>query len=116
MKRPRRMFFTASAALAMAAGCASSHETRRADLAVPAPQSQSAYTDYASDQLSYFRNHAKELPDAERSRYAAAVRDAQVTLDQLKHADGATWRTYRTRMEDSLAHLERVQRQAKLDR
>lgn len=97
------------------AGC-SSTEAKRAEMAVPAPQSHRAYTEYASDQLSYWWSRANQVPEGGRSRFAAAIRDAQVSLDQLERAEADTWRTYRSRMEDSLSNVERVHRQARLER
>ena len=101
--------------LLAAVGC-SSTERKEAAVTAPAPQSQTAYTDYASDQLNHWRSQARDLPERDRNRSSAAVRDAQVTLEQLKRSNGDTWRSYRSRMEDSLQNLERVTRQAKNER
>lgn len=100
-----------AAVMSALAGCASGERKT-----VAAPQSQDAYVDYASDQVGYWRGRTKEVAKVDRSRVEAAVRDAEVSLEQLKRASEATWRTHRSRMEDSLSHLERVHRQASLDR
>ena len=117
MKKLYGTFMSVVAGLAVLgalAACSSTEPKATADVA--APQSQQAYVDYAKDQVAYWRNRSKAVPAPDRSRVQAAVRDAEVTLDQLKRADDATWRTYRTRMEDSLANIERMNRRAFLER
>ena len=91
-------------------------ETRPAVAVENVPETKGAYTDYVSDRLDYWREQAREVPENERDRLATAVRDASMTLQQLQQADEYNWRSYRERMEDALANVQRLHREARVSR
>lgn len=83
--------------------CSSSRSTVDAK---PAPNTRTAYIQYADEKIDRWDAQANKLGEAGRAKLKTNIADARIELQELQSSTDSSWLSYRNRLESAFDRIE----------